>query len=157
MHPTHARALHRMPHFTLSDFDYALPPELIAQSPARERTGSRLLRVAGSALSDLRCTDLPRLVTRGDLMVFNDTRVVKARLNARRPTGGRVELLLERAIDPTEAIFQLRASHPPRHGGILLLPGGARATVIEREGRFFRLRLEGIQSLAEFLEQHGEV
>ncbi|HET7095892.1 MAG TPA: tRNA preQ1(34) S-adenosylmethionine ribosyltransferase-isomerase QueA [Casimicrobiaceae bacterium] len=146
-----------MPHFTLSDFDYALPPELIAQSPASERSGSRLLRVAGSTLADLRFTDLPRLVARGDLMVFNDTRVVKARVNARRPTGGKVELLLERAIDATDAIFQLRASHPPHHGGVLLLPGGARATVVERDGRFFRLRLEGVESLAAFLEQHGEV
>ena len=146
-----------MSRFTLSDFDYVLPPELIAQSPARERAGSRLLRVAGRTLSDLRFTDLPRLLTRGDLMVLNDTRVVKARVNAFRPTGGKVELLLERPIDANEAIFQLRASHPPRPGGVLLLPGGARATVRERDGRFFRLRLAGIESLAAFLEQHGEV
>jgi S-adenosylmethionine:tRNA ribosyltransferase-isomerase len=148
---------HRSSSFSLSDFDYALPLELIAQTPAPERTGSRLLHVAGSTLSDLRFTDLPRLIGRGDLMVFNDTRVVKARVNALRPTGGKVELLLERPLRANEAVFQLRASHPPRRGGVLLLPGGAQATVVARDGRFFHLRLEGVESLDAFLDQHGEV
>ena len=146
-----------MVHFALSDFDYALPPELIAQSPAAERSDSQLLHVDGNELADLAFTDLPRLVTPGDLVVFNDTRVVKARIFAVRPTGGKVELLLERALEPDGAIFQLRASHPPHPGGTLLLPGGARATVIERDGRFFRLRLEGIGSLFDYLERHGVV
>src|SRR5215831_10420875 len=117
---------HRSFSFTLSDFDYELPQERIAQSPSSERSGSRLLHVAGSTLTDLRFTDLPRLVARGDLIVFNDTRVVKARVNALRPTGGRVELLLERPLGANEAVFQLRASHPPRPGSELLLPGGVR-------------------------------
>ena len=143
--------------FTLSDFAYTLPPELIAQWPATERTGSRLLHVAGSMLTDLRFIDLPRLIARGDLMVFNDTRVVKARVNAMRPTGGRVELLLERSVSANEAVFQLRASHPPRPGGVLLLPGRVRATVVERDGRFFHLHFEGVESIAAFLERHGEV
>ena len=90
-------------------------------------------------------------------MVFNDTRVVKARLFARRPTGGRVELLLEREVTADEAVFQLRASHPPRPGGTLLLPGDAQATVIERDGRFFRLRLDGTGPLLDYLERHGDV
>jgi S-adenosylmethionine:tRNA ribosyltransferase-isomerase len=143
--------------FKLSDFDYALPAELIAQAPTEERAGSLLLHVAGSTLSDLRFTELPRLVARGDLMVFNDTRVMKARVNAVRPTGGRVELLLERALGANQAVFQLRASHPPRPGGMLLLPGDARATVVERNGRFFHLRIEGVESVEAFLEQYGEV
>jgi S-adenosylmethionine:tRNA ribosyltransferase-isomerase len=143
--------------FTLSDFAYTLPPELIAQSPASERTGSRLLHVAGSTLTDLRFVDLPRLIARGDLMVYNDTRVVKARVSALRPTGGRVELLLERTLGANEALFQLRASHPPRPGGALLLPGDVRATVVERDGRFFHLRFEGVESIDAFLERHGEV
>ena len=144
-------------HFTLSDFDYALPAELIAQTPAPERTGSRLLHVCGSTFDDLRFIDLPRLLARGDLLIFNDTRVVKARLTAQRPTGGKVELLLERALGKDEAIFQLRASHPPHAGGMLLLPGGARATVVAREGRFFRLHLTGVDSLDDYLERHGDV
>jgi S-adenosylmethionine:tRNA ribosyltransferase-isomerase len=146
-----------MPRHTLSDFDYALPPELIAQAPTVERTGSRLLHVAGAALEDLEFRDLPRLLARGDLLIANDTRVVKARLSARRPTGGKVELLLERALGEDEAIFQLRASHPPREGGVLLLPGDHRATVIERDGRYFRLRIDGIAALFEYLDRYGEV
>ena len=146
-----------MDRYTLSDFDYALPPELIAQTPAVERTGSRLLHVDGSALSDHAFADLTRLLARGDLVVFNDTRVVNARLHAVRPTGGKVELLLERALGADEGIFQLRASHPPKTGGELLLPDGVRATVRERDGRFFRLRFEGIASLFDYLERHGDV
>jgi len=146
-----------MTRYSLSDFDYALPHELIAQTPAPERTGSRLLHVSGAALADLAITDLPRLFARGDLVVYNDTRVIKSRLGALRPTGGKVELLLERALGEHEAVFQLRASHPPHPGGVLLLPGGARATVVERDGRFVRLRLDGIASLFDYLERHGTV
>ena len=146
-----------MPDYTLSDFDYALPTELIAQVPVAERAGSRLLHVDGRALADLPFVDLPRRLARGDLLVLNDTRVIKARLHALRPTGGRVELLLERALGADEAVFQLRASHPPRPGGVLLLPGDARATVVERDGRFFRLRLDGVPSLFDYLERFGEV
>jgi S-adenosylmethionine:tRNA ribosyltransferase-isomerase len=142
---------------TLSDFDYALPPDLIAQAPTAERAGSRLLHVTGSTFTDLRFAELPRLLARGDLIVFNDTRVIKARVNAVRPTGGKVELLLERALGANEGVFQLRASHPPRPGGVLLLPGGVRATVVERDGRFFRLHLDGLGSLDAYLERHGEV
>ncbi|MET0682408.1 MAG: tRNA preQ1(34) S-adenosylmethionine ribosyltransferase-isomerase QueA [Casimicrobiaceae bacterium] len=142
---------------TLRDFDYALPPELIAQSPAPARTGSRLLHVDATALADLAFAHFPRLVARNDLLVFNDTKVIKARLFAWRPTGGRVELLLEREVATDEAVFQLRASHPPKPGGKLLLPGDAHGTVVEREGRFFRLRLEGAGPLFDYLERHGDV
>ncbi len=143
--------------YSLSEFDYALPPELIAQAPSAARAGSRLLHVQAKTLVDLPFADFPRLVSPGDLVVFNDTRVVKARLFARRPTGGRVELLLEREVTADEAVFQLRASHPPRPGGTLLLPGNAQATVIERDGRFFRLRLDGTGPLLDYLERHGDV
>ena len=142
---------------SLSDFDYALPPELIAQSPAVKRADSRLLQVDGQALGDLVFADFPRLVAYNDLLVFNDTRVIRSRLRARRPTGGNVELLLERSFPGNEALFQLRASHPPREDGVLLLPGDVRATVVKRDGRFFRLRIEGIASLFDYLEHHGEV
>ena len=141
----------------LSDFDYALPSELIAQTPAVDRTGSRLLHVMGPRLADLTFEALPQCLARGDLLVFNDTRVIKSRLRARRPTGGNVELLLERSFPGNEAVFQLRASHPPLPGGVLLLPGDARAIVVARDGRFFRLRLEGVTSLFDYLERHGEV
>jgi S-adenosylmethionine:tRNA ribosyltransferase-isomerase len=143
--------------YTLRDFDYRLPPELIAQTPAAERTGSRLLHVRSASLTDLAFTDLPRLLLPGDLVVFNDTRVIRSRLAGRKPTGGRVELLLERVVAPDEAVFQLRASHPPGPGGELLLPGDVRASVLARDGRFVRLRVEGAHPLLDYLERHGEV
>ena len=115
-----------MSRLRLSDFDYDLPRELIAQVPARERTASRLLHVDGATLADLAFTDLPRLVAPDDLLVFNDTRVIKSRLLAAKPTGGRVELLLERLNGAHEALFQLRASHAPKIGSTLLLPAKPR-------------------------------
>ena len=105
-----------MSRLRLADFDYDLPRELIAQVPATERTGSRLLHVDGAKLADLSFIDLPRLIAAGDLLVFNDTRVIKSRLIAVKPTGGRVELLLERLHGPHEALFQVRASHAPKLG-----------------------------------------
>jgi len=144
---------------TLADFDYALPPELIAQAPATERRGSRLLQVDGDALRDRTFADILDMVAPGDLMVFNDTRVLRARMHGRRPSGGRVELLLERITGPDEAWTQLRASHPPRVGGTVLLDDAVEATVLARDDRFFHLRFAGLgdTSLEAWLEHHGEV
>jgi S-adenosylmethionine:tRNA ribosyltransferase-isomerase len=141
----------------LSDFDYALPPELIAQAPAARRRDSRLLHVTPDALADLAFADLPDLVAPGDLMVFNDTRVIRARFFGRRTSGGRVELLLERITGDAQAWVQLRASHPPRPGGVIELTAGARAQVLARDDRFFHLRFEGTGPLEAWLERHGEV
>jgi S-adenosylmethionine:tRNA ribosyltransferase-isomerase len=146
-----------MPRLALSDFDYDLPRELIAQAPSPERTGSRLLHVNGAALQDLAFTDLPKLVAPGDLLVFNDTRVIKSRLAATKATGGKVELLLERLLGRDRALFQLRVSHLPKIGSELTLPGDARATVMERRARFFDLRLEGGVSFLDYLGRHGAV
>ena len=143
--------------YRLSDFDFELPRELIAQRPASQRSQSRLLHVAPSALHDLAFDALPQLVKPGDVMVFNDTRVIRSRLFGRKPSGGMVELLLERIVATDEAWMQLRASHPPRVGGIVDLPDGATATVLEREERFFRLRFSMPMPFGEYLEQHGEV
>jgi S-adenosylmethionine:tRNA ribosyltransferase-isomerase len=147
----------RHPSYRLSDFDYDLPEELIAQAPAPVRTGSRLMHVAGATIEDRRFTELPDLLAPGDLLVMNDTRVIRSRLHGRRETGGRVELLLERIVAPDEAWMQLSASHPPKAGGKILLSGDAIAVVLEREGRFFRLRFAIDEPLADFLERHGEV
>lgn len=147
----------RVTSYTLDDFDYALPQDLIAQTPALQRTGSRLLHVDGERLVDLRFADLPALLAKDDLLVFNDTRVIHARVRGRKPSGGDVELLLERIVGVDTAIVQLKASHPPREGGAIDLASGARATVIGRDGRFFRLRFEGTGDLARWLEAHGEV
>jgi S-adenosylmethionine:tRNA ribosyltransferase-isomerase len=143
----------------LSDFDFALPPELIAQRPALERTSSRLLHVAGNALQDLAFTALPDLLVAGDVLVFNDTRVVRSRLRARKPAphGGKIELLLERIVAPDEAWMQLRASHPPKPGATIDLPGGATASVLERDGRFVRLRFAIDAPLDNYLDRYAEV
>ncbi len=147
----------QMPRYTLSAFDYRLPPELIAQVPAPTRTGSRLLHVDHERLTDHAFADFPRLIASRDLLVFNDTRVIKSRIKATKPTGGQVELLLERITGPRQALFQLRASHPPRIGGVVDLPGHTQAVVIGRRDRFLELRLDGAVLIQDYLERHGEV
>jgi S-adenosylmethionine:tRNA ribosyltransferase-isomerase len=145
------------PAYRLSDFDYKLPAELIAQTPAPVRSHSRLLHVAGQALTDLAFATLPDLLQPGDLVVVNDTKVIRSRLRGRRESGGKVELLLERIIAADEAWMQLAASHPPKPGGRIRLDGGASATVLERDGRFFRLRFLTDVGLEAYLERHAEV
>ena len=138
----------------LSDFDYELPPDLIAQYPPARRRDSRLL-VVGKSLDDRQFSDLPALLNEGDLLVFNDTRVIRARLHGRKQTGGRVEVLVERVLPASEILAQVRASKTPKPGTILELAGGCDATVIGREDDMFRLRLS--VPVLEFLEQHGDV
>ena len=133
--------------YTLAYFDYALPTELIAQSPAPSRSGSRLLHVAGLNLTDLRFTDLPALLQPGDLLVFNDTRVIHARIRGRKPTGGDVEILVERITGPTRAVVQLKASHPPRPGGAIELADGARGRGVARRA-LLRRAVRGHRRLA---------
>ena len=143
--------------YSLDDFDYHLPPELIAQVPAPQRADSRLLHVDGARLEDMRFADLPSLVGAGDLLVFNDTRVIKARLRGRKATGGEVEMLIERVLGQDRALVQMKASHPPRAGASIALAADARAIVEAREGRFYTLRLEGTGEVHSFLDAHGEV
>jgi S-adenosylmethionine:tRNA ribosyltransferase-isomerase len=138
----------------LSDFDYELPPDLIAQYPPARRRDSRLL-VVGKSLEDRQFKDLPALLHDGDLLVFNDTRVIRARLHGRKQTGGQVEVLVERVLPASEILAQVRASKTPKPGMILELAGGCDATVIGREDDMFRLRLS--VPVLEFLLQHGDV
>ena len=139
----------------VSEFDYALPAELIAQHPAPERTASRLLRVdARGALEDLLFADLPALVDQRDAVVLNDTRVVKARLFGRKPSGGHVEVFVERILSPREALALMRAGHAPKAGTEVLI-GDARATVEGREGELYRVRFSA--NVDEVLERHGTV
>ncbi|MBU6270053.1 MAG: tRNA preQ1(34) S-adenosylmethionine ribosyltransferase-isomerase QueA [Betaproteobacteria bacterium] len=127
----------------LSDFDYELPESLIALHPPRERSASRLLVVPPAGeLADRRVTDLPSLLRAGDLLVMNDTRVIRARLTGiKADSGGRVEVLIERITGTHEAVAQIRASKTPRPGMALTL-GEARATVGERLGEFHALRFD---------------
>ena len=138
----------------LSDFDYELTPDLIAQYPPARRRDSRLL-VVGKSLEDRQFKDLPALLHDGDLLIFNDTRVIRARLHGRKQTGGQVEILVERALPASEILAQVRASKTPKPGMILELAGGCDATVIGREDDMFRLRLS--VPVLEYLQQHGDV
>jgi S-adenosylmethionine:tRNA ribosyltransferase-isomerase len=125
-----------------SDFHYDLPDELIARHPAAERSASRLLHVDGrnARWFDRGFRDLPALLQAGDLLVFNDTRVIPARLQARKAgSGGRVEILLERLAGGTTAQVQLKASKPARAGTVLEIEGGGAATVTGRDGDFWTL------------------
>ncbi|HVO87301.1 MAG TPA: tRNA preQ1(34) S-adenosylmethionine ribosyltransferase-isomerase QueA [Casimicrobiaceae bacterium] len=129
----------------------------MAQHPAATRTASRLLHVEAQKLTDLTFTDLPDLIGPHDVLVFNDTRVIPARLHARKTTGGQVELLVERILADDEALVQLRASHPPGAGALLHLAGGATATVLSRDERWYRLRFANAGPLPQWIEQHGSL
>ena len=118
---------------TLDDFDFSLPPELIAQHPAPERTASRLLHVAGATLHDRNFTDLPPLIAPGDLLVFNDTRVIKARLFGQKDSGGQIEVMIERIIDRHHAVAQIRASKSPKPGSRIVLENAFALTVTGRD------------------------
>jgi len=136
----------------VSEFDYALPEELIAQRPAPERAASRLLRLdaASGRLDDLSFSDLPDLVDARDAVVLNDTRVVKARLTGRKAGGGRVEVFVERITASREALALIRSSHAPRAGALLVVGDGARVTVLGREGERYRVRFaEPVEALLE--------
>jgi len=141
---------------SIDDFDYELPSDLIAQHPTETRSGSRLLCV-GASLADRRFSELPRLLDAGDLLVFNDTRVIKARLAGEKSSGGRVEVLIERVLSEHEALAQVRASKPPRPGSAMRLAGSLEARVLGREGEFYRLRFPDGAAVFELLERHGSV
>ena len=141
----------------LADFDYALPPELIAQHPAKERGASRLLHLDGKtgALQDLAFADLPRLLDARDVLVLNDTRVIKARLHGAKASGGRIELFIERITGANEALALLRSSHAPKPGARLKLGDGVAAEVLGREDDLFRLRFA--EPVAAVLERCGDL
>ncbi len=142
------------------DFHFELPPELIAQAPLPERSASRLLALDGAtgAISDRHFTELPELLRAEDLLVFNDTRVVAARLFGNKPSGGRVEVFLERAVAPRRAWVQMRASKAIRPGLVITTDGGA-VRVIERvqteAGDLWEIETPD-EALA-FFEAHGSV
>ena len=138
----------------VSDFDYSLPDELIARYPARTRRGSRLLEV-GDRLGDRRFADLPELLREGDLLVFNDSRVIPARLHGRKETGGKVEVLIERISGEFNALVQLRASKSPQRGSRIGFEGGVTAVVEGRSEDFFVLRFS--EPVLDALHRSGEV
>ena len=142
-----------------SDFHYELPPALIAQQPLAARTASRLLVLDGASgvIEDRQFTDLPELLRTGDLLVFNDTRVLPARLFGEKDTGGRIELLVERLLDNRQVLAQCRASKPPKPGQALFLEGGVRVHVLGRAGEFYKLQFETDEPLATTLTRIGHM
>ncbi|HWA11717.1 MAG TPA: tRNA preQ1(34) S-adenosylmethionine ribosyltransferase-isomerase QueA [Burkholderiales bacterium] len=141
----------------IEEFDYELPSELIAQAPAAERGASRLLHLDGRSgvLVDGRFSDLPSFLGAGDLLVFNDTQVIKARLQGMRESGGRIEVLVERVLPPRRALAMLRASNTPRPGARLGFGGGGGATVVERRDEFFLLEFD--DEVAQVLDRCGQL
>jgi S-adenosylmethionine:tRNA ribosyltransferase-isomerase len=142
-----------------SDFHYDLPPELIAQAPLAERSASRLLVVGPAAppYQDRRVRDLPDYLQPGDLLVFNDTRVIPARLHGSKDSGGRVEILLERLVGAHEVLAQVGASKSPKAGGRITLDEGTPLTVLGREGEFYRLRFDTDEPLEKLLLRVGRL
>jgi len=144
--------------YTLSDFDFELPPELIAQHPAAERSASRLLDGRGVTPVDRVFRDLPSLLQPGDLLVFNNTRVIKARLYGAKQSGGAVEALVERVLPNHEVLAHMRASKSPKAGSVVRFADAFDAEVLGRsgpDGGLFHLKLSG--DPFELLEQHGHV
>jgi S-adenosylmethionine:tRNA ribosyltransferase-isomerase len=142
-----------------SDFDYFLPPERIAQTPAQPRGASRLLHLDGAtgALRDMQFAELTSLLRSGDLLIFNDTRVIPARLFGAKDSGGRVELLIERLLGDHRVLAQVHASKSPKPGSRLQLEGGVTVRVLGRRDEFFELEFEITEPLLEMLDRIGHV
>jgi S-adenosylmethionine:tRNA ribosyltransferase-isomerase len=141
--------------YTLSDFDFALPQELIAQLPLAQRSASRLLHVAGEQMIDRAFADIVDLLNPGDLLVFNDTRVLKARFFGVKETGGKVEVLVERVLDARHVHAQIRASKSPVAGMKIRLADAFDVIVGERAGEFYELAFP--DDVFELIEAHGRL
>ena len=141
----------------IEEFDFELPPALIAQFPPSERAAGRMLYLDGNSgtCTDHRFADLPGFVRDGDLVVFNDTRVIKARLLGVKATGGKVEVLIERVVTPRRALAMLRASHVPSPGQRIIFGNADSAVVIQRQEDFFLLEFG--DDVLSVLDRLGEV
>ena len=141
------------------DFDYELPEELIAQHPLEQRSASRLLCLDARSgdLGDKQFSDFPAFLTSKDLLVFNDTRVIPARLYGRKETGGKVEVLVERVLDASSVLAHVRASKSPPAGSRLILDGDVTAEVVSRQNDLFQLRFAGAETVQEVLEKVGHM
>ena len=141
--------------YSLSDFDFELPQELIAQVPLPQRSASRLLHVEPDALTDRTFAEIVDLLAPGDLLVFNDTRVLKARFYGIKGTGGKVEVLVERVLDTRSVLAQVRASKSPPAGSTMRLADAFEVTVGERAGEFYTLHFPS--DVFELIEAHGRL
>jgi len=143
----------------IQDFDFSLPLELIAQFPITERADSRMLCLDGKSgvLQDEMFVDLPKYLQPGDIIVFNDTRVIKARLFGVKESGGKLEVMVERILDKHCVLAMIRASHSPRIGSKIKLSGGISATVLERKNNFYTLCFDHKSTVIELLDRYGSL
>lgn len=142
----------------LADFDFELPEHLIAQHPPAERGSSRLLAaLPDRPLSDHIFTELPDFIGADDLLIFNNTKVMKARLFGQKASGGKIEALIERVLDEHTALAHIRSSKSPKPDSELHFDGGLHAVMQAREGELFRLRFSGSLNVYQLLEQHGRL
>ena len=142
----------------LADFDFNLPEALIAQHPPAVRGSSRLLAaLPDTAMADKMFADLPDWVQPGDVLVFNNTKVMKARLFGQKESGGKIEALIERVVDAHTALAHVRSSKSPKPGTQLVFEGGIEATMLERQGELFCLHFAGRESVYELLARHGHL
>ena len=141
--------------YSLSDFDFDLPPERIAQTPLPDRSASRLLQLDGDTIVDRHFSDIVDLLEAGDLLVMNNTRVLKARFFGVKESGGQVEVLVERVLDNRTVLAQVRASKSPKSGNRIRLADAFDVVAGERAGEFFTLTFEG--DVFELIEAHGRL
>ncbi len=145
----------------LSDYYYDLPAELIAQEALKERTASRLLYLDAkhnpALIHDKHFPDIVDLIHKEDLLVFNNTRVIPARLHGNKASGGKVEVMLERVLDDQQIVAHIRSNKSPRAGTQLILEGKLKAEVTGRQGRLFELRFQHQRPILELLEEYGHV
>ena len=139
------------------DFDYVLPEELIAQAPKPDRAGSRLLVLNGSLIQDRQFADISSLLKPNDLLVFNDTKVIPARLFGVKSTGGKIEVLIERVLNEHEALAHVRASKAPKPGSRLVLEQHIQAEVLARKGDLFHLKVLNTASIGSLLADYGHM
>lgn len=143
----------------VSDFSFDLPKELIARFPTPERTSSRLMTLNGNTgdIENLGFTDIIAQLNAGDLLVFNNTRVIPARMFGQKSSGGKIEVLVERLIDQHTVLAHIRASKSPKVGAELLLEGKAKATMVARHGALFELKFHSEQSVLSILDEIGHM
>src|SRR3990167_4367432 len=148
-----------MHHYSISDFDYALPDDLIAQFPTQNRLDSRLFVVPKKEKDAVHAqfSVFLEYVRANDLLVFNDTRVINARLFGTKISGGKIECLIERVLNDHQAIAHIRASHSPKIGSEILLENVLHAVIVARDGGLFTLEFSNAESLWELLEKHGHL
>jgi len=146
-----------LPDMRTADFDFELPEHLIAQHPPKQRGASRLLHVGPTGLADRRFFDLPELLNEHDVLILNDTRVLKARLFGKKATGGQIEVMVERVLGEHEVLAKVRASKSPKAGSTFELADAVTVEVLGREDEFFHLRFACEAPVVEVLELHGKL